>query len=146
MYYLLSFIPIIMNVILMPAKHLYAEYLYDNIGFFLRTAAFVQFFWEPVITPVYFIVLHIYFTKFAKRKKLKRYVSMIALLLAVLINASIDYLWWGFSTGRLTNPDDLTVMVIKAMIYFPLLIGYSGIGIFELAWYIIKRKKNNMEK
>lgn len=143
MYYLLSCIPIIMNVILMPVKYLYSEYhVYDGIGFFMEILWYMQFLWEPVITPAYFIVLHIYFTKFAKRKKLKRYVSMIALLLAVLINASIGYLWWGLSTGRLTNPDVLTVMVIKAMIYFPLLIGYLGIGIFELVYWIIKRKKS----
>lgn len=142
MYYLLSCIPIIMNVILLPAQYLFAEYLYDNIGFFIAMAAVVQFFWEPVITPVYFIVLHIYFTKFTKRKKLKWYMSVIVLLLAVLINESISYLWWGLTTGRLTNPDVLTVMVVKAMIYFPLIIGYLGIGIFELIWYITKRRKN----
>lgn len=144
MYYLLSCIPIIMNVILMPAKHLYAEYLYDNIEFFMEILWYIQFLWEPVITPVYFIILHIYFTKFTKRKKLKRYVSMTTLLLAVLINASIGYLWWGLSTGRLTNPDVLTVMVIKVMIYFPLMIGYSGIGIFEFVYWIIKRKKSQI--
>lgn len=136
MYYLLSLIPIIMNVILMPLK-----YSLVDAGFFMFILEYVKFFWEPVITPVYFIVLHIYFTKFTKRKKLKWYMSMIVLLLAVLINASVDYLWWGLTTGMLTNPDILTVMVVKVMIYFPLIIGYSGIGIFELIYWIIKHRK-----
>ncbi len=136
MYYLLSFIPVIINIVLLPIK-----YLHDNYSLLVKVLKYIQFLGEPIITPVYFIVLHIYFTKFTKQKKLKCYKSVMVLLLAVLINASIDYLWWGLTTGNLTNPDGLTVMAVEVVLFLALFIGYSGIGIFEFVYWLIKRKK-----
>lgn len=137
MYYLLSSLSFVIGVVLLPVK-----YMYNGHRFPMLILQHIQLFWQPIIIPIYLIVLHIYFTKFTKQRKIKWYVSMLVALLIVLLNVLIDYICWGITTGLLTNPDGLTLMLVEFMIYFPLIIIYLTIGIFELIWYIAKRRKN----
>lgn len=137
MYYLLSFIPVITMFTLSFLNFfnlLPLEYLENNYHNLWKTLIIIILYFIPLIMPIYLTVLHIFFTKFSKRHKIKRCASLIMVFVTPLLSVLTNYIF--------ITPDDFTLAIYVTMVFFALLIGYSGIGIFELVYWIIKRKKS----
>lgn len=133
MYYLLSFSPNLVNVILLLLWYFGAKYNFCSIG----KASDYQGLLNVFIVPLFLVILNIYFIN---KKKVNWYVSIVLILLVIVINGAIMYLNWGLSTGNLLNPDSETVMVaIYVNTMLPIIIAVLGMGIFGIV-NLIKRK------
>ncbi len=136
MYYLLSFIPVLtmfMVGFLNTFNFLPLEYLEKNYYDLWKVILVIILYFIPLIVPMYLTVLHVFFTKFSKKYRIKRWISIIMISAIPLLSVLINYMF-------LTNPDGFTLAIYETMVFFAILIGYSGIGIFELVYWTIKRK------
>lgn len=132
MYYLLSFIPVILDIILNICPTTYLETNCYDLWKIIRV---IILYFTPVIIPIYITILYVFFTKFSKKYKIKRWIGIAFFTVVILINILVKYL-------LTPNPDGFTIAICVTMAFFALLIGYSGIGIFELVYWIINRKKS----
>ena len=136
MYYFLSFIPVFINIILLPLS---LKYGFQDIWLLgasipnFRTAMNILF------VPVYLLTVNIFFTV----KNGKKIFRGILISMAVIdLNTLISYVDWGLSTGLLFNPDAETVMVLNYVdTVFPILIVLFGMLIFHIVRKLKARKK-----
>lgn len=126
MHYLINFIPVILNVLLLPLWYMESTYGFWTYG---RTS-FFELIFNSVLSPIYLLILNIHLIKKRRRGIL---FHLLLMTISILCSAVIHYLNWGITSGNFFNPDEMTIgLVLFIEILFPLALVIVGMGIYVI--------------
>lgn len=128
MFYILNFIPILINILFLPFWWLEKIFEWPT-----GCISCFQMLLNAFAIPIFLCVIN---AVYIMKEKKNIWLCLIIMVMIIFIDALILYINWGITSGNMFHPDSMTVGLLQLIIKIPLAVIFIGVVVFFVYKFI----------